>query len=254
VIHTLSHPLSIAALSLGFIHTLAGPDHYLPFVAMSRAGRWTLRRTLAVTILCGVGHVFGSVLIGSVGIALGYGVEQIEVVEGTRGGVAGWLLIAFGLVYLIWGIRSAIGNRPHSHFHAHADGTVHSHSHVHLAEHTHVHAVSATADRPVPRAGGNVAAGIQPSLTPWILFTIFIFGPCEVLIPMLLVPASRGSLWGVAWVTFLFGAATLATMTAVVLAMRYGAGVLRFSLLERFGHAAAGAVVTCCGLAIKLGL
>ena len=31
--------LTLAAASLGFLHTLLGPDHYLPFVVMARAKR-----------------------------------------------------------------------------------------------------------------------------------------------------------------------------------------------------------------------
>jgi hypothetical protein len=60
-----------SALSIGFFHTLLGPDHYIPFVAMARAGSWTRRKALAVTALCGVGHVAGSVVLGMVGIAFG---------------------------------------------------------------------------------------------------------------------------------------------------------------------------------------
>jgi len=56
-----------AAFSIGLLHTLFGPDHYLPFIAMSRARRWNLRKTLIVTLLCGVGHVLSSVLLGFLG-------------------------------------------------------------------------------------------------------------------------------------------------------------------------------------------
>ena len=38
--------LLLTAASIGFIHTLLGPDHYLPFVAMSAARGWSSRRTL----------------------------------------------------------------------------------------------------------------------------------------------------------------------------------------------------------------
>ena len=63
--------LTITAASIGFLHTLLGPDHYLPFIAMSRARQWSPARTALVTVLCGVGHVAGSVLPGVIGIALG---------------------------------------------------------------------------------------------------------------------------------------------------------------------------------------
>lgn len=234
----ISNSLAVAAISIGFLHTLAGPDHYLPFVAMSRAGGWTLTKTLVVTLLCGIGHVLSSVVIGGVGIAMGLGLEKMEGIESARGELAGWALIAFGCMYFTWGIRAAIRNRPHSHFHTHHDGTVHSHDHAHHGDHLHAH-------EPVAR---------QPSMTPWILFTIFLFGPCEALIPMLMFPAAGGSLWGVVWVTLLFGVATLATMLTIVLVLLRGALLVRLSRLERFNHAAAGFVILACGLAIKFGL
>jgi nickel/cobalt exporter len=127
------------AASLGFVHTLIGPDHYVPFVAMSRVGRWSLRKTLVITVLCGVGHVLSSVLIGLAGLALGVAVFQLERIEGWRGDLAGWLLVAFGLAYLFWGLKRAWRHQPHSHFHAHPDGTVHVHEHNHELEHLHAH-------------------------------------------------------------------------------------------------------------------
>ena len=35
--------LILTAVSIGFVHTLVGPDHYLPFVAMSAARNWSAR-------------------------------------------------------------------------------------------------------------------------------------------------------------------------------------------------------------------
>ena len=67
-----------SAASIGLVHTLLGPDHYVPFVAMSRANRWTLRRTLWVTAFCGLGHVLGSVVLGVVGIAAGITLRHLE--------------------------------------------------------------------------------------------------------------------------------------------------------------------------------
>ena len=40
--------LSTAAI-LGIVHTILGPDHYVPFVAMGRARGWSLGRTLGIT-------------------------------------------------------------------------------------------------------------------------------------------------------------------------------------------------------------
>ena len=52
------------AATIGFVHTVTGPDHYLPFVVIGRARNWRLKRTLGVTVLCGIGHVLGSVALG----------------------------------------------------------------------------------------------------------------------------------------------------------------------------------------------
>ena len=49
--------LSVTAISIGFIHTILGPDHYLPFIVLSQAKKWSLKKTMLITFLCGIGHV-----------------------------------------------------------------------------------------------------------------------------------------------------------------------------------------------------
>jgi len=65
--------LMISAASTGFLHTLLGPDHYLPFIVMGKARRWSLWKTAWITIVCGIGHIGSSVSLGMVGIALAGG-------------------------------------------------------------------------------------------------------------------------------------------------------------------------------------
>ena len=233
--------LAATAASIGLLHTLFGPDHYLPFIAMSSARKWSLRRTLGITTLCGIGHVSGSLILGAVGIGLGWAVGGLEWFEGVRGGVAAWLLLGFGLAYTAWGLRRAIRNRPHTHWHGHTDGTLHEHTHIHAQDHAHAH--SAPAEQ-----------GVASSVTPWVLFTIFIFGPCEALIPILMYPAAEGSWWGVALVALVFGIVTVATMLAIVTIGHLGLARLPLSGLERYSHALAGLALVACGLAIQLGL
>jgi len=91
-------------------------------------------------------------------------------------------------------------------------------------------------------------------MTPWVLFTIFIFGPCEPLIPILFYPAATKSAFAVVAVTVAFAVATLAAMTAMVALGYFGLGWLSSSRLERYSHAGAGFAITACGLAIKCGL
>ena len=131
--------LYIAAATIGFVHTVFGPDHYLPFVAMSRARKWSLMKTALLTFLCGLGHIMSSVVIGALGIVFGIVVMKLESFEALRANLAGWALIAFGFTYFIWGLHRMLKNRPHKHFHAHIDYTIHSHHHSHTSEHAHVH-------------------------------------------------------------------------------------------------------------------
>ena len=90
------------------------------------------------TLVCGVGHVLGSVVIGTIGIGLGVALDTLEFIEGFRGEVTAWLIIGFGLAYATWGIvRLKRKQSAHSHAHVHADGTVHTHHHSHANEHAH---------------------------------------------------------------------------------------------------------------------
>jgi ABC-type nickel/cobalt efflux system permease component RcnA len=234
-----------AALALGCIHTLLGPDHYAPFIALARIGNWSTRKTLVVTLTCGVGHVGSSVLIGLIGVWLGVEVLKLQSIESIRGDFAAWLLLAFGLTYTAWGIWRGLKNHPHAHMHIHADGTAHSHEHVHRHEHAHPHH---SADSNNSQQGKRISL-----MTPWILFTIFVFGPCEPLIPLLFYPAARGELQGVLWVASLFAVSTIGTMVIVVLALSQGMKAFDFSKFERFDHAIAGSVVMMCGVAVMLG-
>jgi len=222
-----------SAAAIAFGHTLLGPDHYLPFVAMARARDWSLGKTLRVTLACGVGHLAGSVVLGFVGIALGLQLSSLTGLEGTRANLAAWLLIAFGLVYIAWGLRQAWRNRPHTHWHSHG-GHLHRHEHRHHAAHAHVHQASSGA------------------LAPWVVFIIFVLGPCEPLIPLLMYPAARQDPQAVIAVTLVFGFVTVLTMLLAVAIAAIGLRALRFGRLEPYGQALAGAASLTCGLGIVL--
>jgi hypothetical protein len=230
--------LTPVAASIALIHTLAGPDHYLPFIAMAKAGRWSKGKTARVTILCGLGHVTSSIILALLGGAALVGAQRLLRIESLRGDLAAWGLIAFGFAYSVWGLRRAVRRRSHHHDHTHADGTRHRHDHVHLGDHSHVHEAP----------GGQ-------KLTPWVLFTIFVLGPCEPLIPLLMYPAVKQSPLGFIYISLLFAAVTVAAMLAVVLLAMLGLKKYSFKPLERWSHALAGLAILACGVAIRfLGL
>ena len=93
------------------------------------------------------------------------------------------------------------------------------------------------------------------SLTPWVLFIIFAFGPCEPLIPLVMYPAAQQNWGSVIWVAGVFGLATIGTMLAAVLSLTLGVKKISLGPLERFSHALAGGAIAMSGMAIKfLGL
>ena len=227
--------LAITAASIGFFHTLFGPDHYLPFIMMSKARNWKMSKTMLITFLCGIGHVGSSIFMGIIGITIGIAISKIEIFEAFRGNLAAWAFIVFGFVYLIWGIRQAIRNKPHTHLHIHEDGSEHVHEHSHKLEHSHVHG--------------------KKNITPWILFTIFVLGPCEPLIPILMYPSAKNSTSGLIFITLVFAVVTITTMMAVVYIASLGYKFVPMKKMERYSHAIAGFIIMFSGLGIQfLGL
>ncbi len=211
------------AIFIGTVHTLIGVDHYVPFVAMSKANHWTLRRTIWVVLICGLGHVLSSVVLGFVGIGVGSALSSLVDIESWRGDIAVWFLIAFGAVYTIWGVVKAIQNKPHHH--TLSDGSHVEHAH-HAKKHTH------------------------KITTFWALFVLFVLGPCEPLIPILMYPAVSHSVGTLVLVTSCFAVCTMGTMLVATLVVLKGINLLPIKRMERYVHALAGLSITLCGVAI----
>ena len=217
--------------TVAIAHALLGIDHSLPFIVLGRSRGWSLRRTITVTVVCGIGHVASSVAIGGLGAVAGATLDSLVWVESARGQVAATLLIGFGLAYAAWAVWQLLRGVTHSHPHTHLDGTVHEHVHAHHGEHLHPH-------------------GGRTSLTPWALFIIFLFGPCEPLIPLMVVPAMSGAWSVLTAVVAIFGILTVVTMgVTVAVGYRVCAAVPRHGL-TRAADLVAGLVVAASGVAV----
>jgi len=224
--------LLMSAASLGVIHTLLGPDHYLPFIVLSKARKWTRPKTLWITFISGVGHVTGSVILGLIGIGMGLSLSKLEAFEASRGSLVGWMLIAFGILYTAYGIYKYVKRGAHVHLPAFLRPKSIRHADLHLD----------VKELEKEDAG---------RLTPWILFLIFVFGPCEVLIPMLIYPAANQSGLGVFLVALVFGIATVGTMMLVVFLGYQGLSLVRFKGREHQLHLFAGLVILLAGAGIQ---
>lgn len=225
----------VTAASLALVHTVIGVDHTLPFIALARARDWSLTTLLVVTGLCGVGHVLSSVALGSLGLGLGATVARLGLFDSFRGNLAGWLLIAFGTVFAVRGLLRASRGAHHHHVHQHADGTVHEHGHDHhQVEHRHPHPVQ------------------ERSALVWTLFVIFVLGPCEPLIPLLMAPALGGHWSWVPLIVTVFGVVTIGTMLLAVTVGYYGLRAGRWPRLEAHSDVLTGCVIAGSGAGVQL--
>ncbi len=214
--------LMISAVSLGFIHTILGPDHYLPFIVLSKARGWSGNKTMWITFISGIGHVGSSVLIGMLGIALGISLNKLEYLESFRGEIVGWMLFAFGLGYTFYGFWKYMKNSDH----------------WHLPDFLVPKKIRGLQHLPTEEQKED-----NTKLTPWILFLIFVFGPCEVLIPMLIFPAYENSHFGMFAVALVFGIATVATMMLTVYIGCKGTSLIKFKKHEKYFHLLAGILI-----------
>jgi nickel/cobalt exporter len=210
--------LMFAAATVGSLHSLA-PDHWAPFAALARSRRWSAGHTARLTILCGFGHVTVSALLGLIGLFVG--LEAVHAFGSKLENHAIFLLIAFGVVYMIWGLRRSFARDPLAVMH-HG-----SHHHPH-GENAHDH-----------------------GLTEWSLFLLFSADPCVAVIPMIMA-ASVGGWPAVISVVITYELATIAAMVALVLVARAGANTLRFAWFDRYGDAVAGAFIVTVGTVLSI--
>ena len=218
--------LLLAAVTVACLHTVTGPDHYLPFIALSRSRGWSFGKTVFWTVVCGCGHVWSSVLLGLGGAAIGWSLSKVKGLENIRGGVAGWAMLGFGLAYGIWGLVRARQNRRHKHFDVYDDGTVYVYDHRH---------------------GEAVRPEDRHVVTPWVLFIVFVLGPCEPMIPLLYFPAAKASWSGMLLLIGAYTVCTLGTMVGMVILGYYGLRSLRMDRMERYVHALGGLTLSVCG-------
>jgi hypothetical protein len=206
-------PLAAAAVTLASIHALA-PDHWMPLAALARAQGWSATRTARVTTACGFAHVTVSVVLGLV--ALAFGIRLFDRFGTQLESLAGVILIGFGVLYGLWGLK-------------HAAAHLHGHRHVHY---DHVHE---------PRR-----------VSPWTVFLVFAADPCIAIFPLMFAAAPLG--WtAVAAIVVLYEAATIVTMTALVLPARSAANTfVRSHWMHQYGDALAGAFIAVVGITVAL--
>ena len=198
--------LIASTLSIAFLHSLA-PDHWMPFAVIGKAKKWSRARLLWITFVSGIGHVGSSILLGCIGILLGFSLSHMKTAETQRGEIALWLLIGFGIAYTIWGLKKA-RNYKHEHI--------------------------------------NTAAITSKTVTLWTLFAVFVLGPCEPLIPLMFLATEYGW-YGILLTSLVFSVITIFMMLAQSLLAYFGIQLIRHDIAEKYSHAFAGLVIALTG-------
>lgn len=208
--------LSLAAVT-AVVHTFAGPDHYLPFIALSKSNKWSLKKTLFLTFVSGIGHIGSAILLAILFSCFESKFEawNQSVVDESRGSLAAWLLTILGFLYMCGGI-------------------VHQ-----LRHHSHTHGGGTSQDSDQPDRKRRLLLG-------WSLFIIFVLGPCEALLPIIAAAAAVGKTCLFAS-SLLFSIATIASMITAVTLGFYGTRLFNPPWLERWSHVIAGLIIFLCG-------
>jgi nickel/cobalt exporter len=186
--------VAATGFTVAFFHA-AIPTHWLPFVLVGRARRWARGKTIAITLLAGLGHVAVTSLLGLVIAWCGFQLD--EKIGRAFPWVAGGLLAAFGIFYL-W--RQVTGRGV---MHHHPPGS-HHHADEHCGEEIdHTHWDEELKDSPlVSKKNGDWAAVSG-------LFVMLTLSPCEGFLPIYLSGVQFG------WTGFFVLSAILAVAALV---------------------------------------
>lgn len=243
--------LMLAGLAAAALHASL-PTHWLPFVLAARAQNWSLRKTLAVNLAAGGGHVVFTAFLGFLLVAIGMQVPHH--MEEWLTLAAGTALIALG-AYAIW--RDWRGRDPHIFGHHH---DAHCHHDLPGIGAAQTQPDSGHADYPLTSSSGDGAALARTTiasapasairtqgLTIAGLFALVSLSPCEAFLPIYVAGATAG------WTGFflLTGVLTAGTITGMLLLTWltfHSAERLKFAFVERHEGAVIGVVLILLGI------
>lgn len=213
----LQHDVMVSLVGGGliaaFLHA-ALPTHWLPFVLVGRAQKWSLQRTLASVATAGLAHVATTAILGGLLVAAGLALDQW--VAGIVPHLSAILLFAFGGFYLV----KATLRRP-------APVTPSGHV-LDLTEPTVSHAAAF-----------------------WGLVALLALSPGEVLLPIYMSSAHEG-LGALSLLTLAFAVGTIAGMGVFTLLARAGASLLKLEKWARYEGAILGLALIVLGLLVVL--
>lgn len=209
------HSVLLSLLGGGFVAAFlhaALPTHWLPFVLVGRAQRWSMTRTLLAVVVAGLAHILTTAVLGGLIVAAGLALDQW--IKGVLPHLSAVLLFLFGGFYL----TRATLRRPVA-----ASGPA-------LTE-----AEPAVSDR---------AALVG-------LVAMLAISPGEVLLPIYLSASSEG-VAALGLLSLVFAAGTVLGMAVFTGLARAGASILRLERWARYEGAVLGLALIALGAMVAL--
>ena len=209
----LQQPVLISLLGGGFVAAFlhaALPTHWLPFVLVGRAQRWSLMRVMTVAVTAGLAHIASTALVGSLIVAAGLALNAW--IGGLLPHLSAALLFLFGAFYLA---RASL-QKP-------------------------ITATGPEAEVPEPAVSDRAAF--------WGLVLMMAVTPGEVLLPIYLSSATEGVM-ALGLLTVAFAAGTVLGMTLLAALASAGYSILRLERWARYEGAILGVALILIGFLV----
>lgn len=194
-----------------FLHA-ALPTHWLPFVLVGRAQRWSGGRTLLAVTAAGLAHIVTTAVLGGLIVAAGLALDQW--VQGLLPHLSAVLLFLFGAFYL----ARATLKRP-----------------------------AAVGGPPV----GEVEPAVSDRAAFLGLVAMMAVSPGEVLLPIYLSASAEG-VAALALLSLVFAVGTVLGMAVFTALAHAGASILRLERWARYEGAVLGLALIGLGLLVAL--
>ena len=208
-----SQPLLVSVLAGGFgvafLHAVL-PTHWLPFVLVGRAQRWTLGQMLGSVVAAGLAHIAVTAAFGSLIVVAGLALDSW--IGGLLPHLAAVLLFLFGAVSLARATMMKVQT---------ANGP--------------------PADAPAPTVSNATAF--------WGLVAMLAVSPGEVLLPLYLAQATAG-VHVLLLLTLSFALGTVLGMAVFTVIARAGFSILRLERWARYESMVLGVALIAIGLLV----
>ncbi|EKY30331.1 hypothetical protein HMPREF0185_00539 [Brevundimonas diminuta 470-4] len=212
----LAEPVLLSLLGGGFVAAFlhaALPTHWLPFVLVGRAQRWSVSRVITTVVTAGLAHIASTALVGSLIVAAGLALNRW--VDGLLPHLSAGLLFLFGAFYLA---KASLKR-------------------------------TATAGGPAMDAGEGAGPAVSDRAAFLGLVLMMAVTPGEVLLPIYLSSATEG-FWALGLLTLVFTAGTVLGMTLLAALATAGYSILRLERWARYEGAILGGALILIGFLV----